>query len=304
MQFDSTPFERIRARALAGYAILAFIATILTILILESIFPELEDESSPLHDALMGLLLYTFFFLFTFSMLSSRNLSYNRLFGAFPEWRTLGGYSLWAIPLAILSVSSFFLLQDPLSSVMPEPIREHLTNGSTTIIHTGGDKHVLANLLNFLTIVLVAPVVEEFIVRGILLTRWAAKWGTVRSVIASSVIFALLHNNIIGMFCIACVLSIFYIRTKSLFIPIIIHITNNSIAWILAWIGTEFGESASDTTEVEFNELWQVGLIGVVITIPCAIYFWRRYISNIDWQVPYLSEPPNSEVNENSCTYP
>ena len=303
MQLNSTPFERIRARALAGYAILAFIATILTIFILESIFPVLQDESSPLHDALWGSLLYFFFFLFTFSMLSSANLSYNRLFGAFPAWRTLGGYSLWAIPLVIFSVSSVFLLQFPLSTVMPEPIREHLTNGSTTMVHEGGDKYVLANLLNFLTLVLVAPVVEEFIVRGILLTRWAVKWGVVRAVIMSSVIFALLHNNIIGMFCFACVLSIFYIRTKSLFIPMSIHITNNSIAWILAWLGTEFGEPSSHTADVELHELWQIGLIGVVITIPCAIYFWRRYILKTDWQVPYFTESSNSEVNTYSSTY-
>ena len=171
------------------------------------------------------------------------------------------------------------------------------------MVHEGGDKYVLANLLNFLTLVLVAPVVEEFIVRGILLTRWAVKWGTVRAVIVSSVIFALLHNNIIGMFCFACVLSIFYIRTKSLFIPMSIHITNNSIAWILAWLGTEFGESASHTTDVALHELWQIGLIGVVITIPCAIYFWRRYILKTDWQVPYFTESSNSEVNAYSSTY-
>ena len=48
-----------------------------------------------------------------------------------------------------------------------------------------------------------------------------------------------------------------------------IHITNNGIAWLLDWLGTEFSESISHTTDVEISELWQLGLIGVVITIPC-----------------------------------
>ena len=182
---------------------------------------------------------------------------------------------------------------------MPEPIKEHLTNGSTTMFHVDDDNYVLvANLLNFLTVVLVAPILEEFFFRGILLTRWAVKWGVVRAVIVSSVIFALLHNNIIGMFCVACVLAIFYIRTKSLFVPMIIHIANNSIAWILTWLETEFGESDSHTTDVELHELWQIGLIGVVITIPFGIYFCRRYILKTNWQVPYFTVPSNSESED------
>lgn len=301
MQYDSTTFERIRARALAGYAILAVFATMLSVFILEIGLPELKDESSPLQDALWGPLLYLFFFLSTSGMLSRANLSYNRLFGTFPGWRRIGGYSLWAIPLVIFSVSSVFLFQYPLSTIMPEPIKEYLTNGSTTMFKSG-DKYAFANLLNFLTIVLIAPIVEEFFVRGILLTRWTVKWGVVRAVIFSSAIFALLHNNIIGMFCFACVLAIFYIRTKSLFVPMSIHITNNSIAWVLGWLGAEFGESASQTTDAVPQGLWQIGLIGVSITIPCAIYFWRRYILKTDWQIPYLTESAHSEDPINSNT--
>ncbi len=297
MQINSTPFEkRIRARALFGYAILAIIATIFCVGILKNILPGLK-ESSALKDALRSLLLYLFFSLFTLIMLSRAGLSYNRLFGTFPPWRTLGRYTFWAIPVAILSVSSILLLQFPLSTVMPEPIKEHLTDGPTIILHGVGDKYAFANLLNFLTVVLVAPIVEEFFFRGILLTRWSIKWGVVRAVIVSSGIFALLHNNIIGMFCFACVLAIFYIRTKSLFVPMSIHIANNSIAWALDWLSTEFSESTSQTTGVEILELWQIGLIGVVITIPCWIYFWRRYILKTAWQMPYFAESTNSEGN-------
>ena len=300
MQVDSTPFERrIRARALFGYAILAIIATIFCMGILKNILPGLK-ESSALKDALRSLLLYLFFSLFTLSMLSRAGLSFNRLFGTFPAWRTLGRYTFWAIPVAIFSVSSVLLLQFPLSTVMPEPIKEHLTDGPTIILHRAGDKYAFANLLNFLTVALVAPIVEEFFFRGILLTRWSVKWGVVRAVIVSSGIFALLHNNIIGMFCFACVLAIFYIRTKSLFVPMSIHIANNSIAWTLDWLNTEFSESTSHTTDVEISELWQIGLIGVVITIPCWIYFWRRYILKINWQMPYFTELTNSEDPINS----
>ena len=48
-------------------------------------------------------------------------------------------------------------------------------------------------------------------------------------------------------------------------------------------------------TITEFQESWMVGLITLVISIPCVILFWRRYIPGSDWRAPYLTEPTGSE---------
>lgn len=301
MQVESTPFERrIRARALVVYAILAFIATGVSFIILRNFLP----LSAPLQEVLLGLPLYVFFFLFTFRRLSRSGLSYSRLLGAFPGWGKLVRYSLWAGPLVILSIASVYLLFFPLSFIDPALVKSWFIDFSPTLVWTSGDKYVLANLLNFLLVVVVAPVFEEFYVRGILLTRWTVKWGAIPAVIATSVVFSLPHIiNLIGMFCVGCVMAVFYIRTKSLFVPISIHFMNNLIAWIIALLGTHFNIRTSYGTVTEFQESWWMGLLALVISIPCVILFWRRYISNIDWQVPYLSESPNSEDNANSSTY-
>ena len=55
--------------------------------------------------------------------------------------------------------------------------------------------------------------------------------------------------------------------------------------------------SISYKTIAEFQESWWIGLIALVISVPCVILFWRRYISKTDWRVPYLTEPPNSASN-------
>ena len=294
MQVDSNPFERIRFRALVGYAILAFIATILILFILGTLLPAwFKGKSSPLREPLILLLLYVFFSLFTFSMLSRAGLSYNRLLGKFPPWRTLGLYSLWAVPQVIFTLSAFFLLYFPISFFMPEFFKEQFIE-DTSMVLLSSDRHVLANLLNFLTSVFLAPVIEEFFFRGILLTRWTVKWGVARSIFASSFVFAFLHLDPIGAFCFGCVLAVFYIRTKSLFIPMSIHIANNSIPSIIGWFEILFEDSPSQQgTLEEFQELWWIGLVGFVILIPCAIHFWRRYIRNTDWRVPYLIESDN-----------
>ena len=297
MQINLTTFERIRFRALVGYVILAFIATILSVIILGILLPAwFKGKSSPLREPLILLLLYVFFSLFTFSMLSRAGLSYNRLLGKFPPWRTLGLYSLWAVPQVIFTLSAFFLLYFPISFFMPEFFKERFIE-DTSMVLLSSDRHVLANLLNFLTSVFLAPVIEEFFFRGILLTRWTVKWGVARSIFASSFVFAFLHLDPIGAFCFGCVMAVFYIRTKSLFIPMSIHIANNSIPSIIGWFEILFEDSPSQQgTLEEFQELWWIGLVGFVILIPCAIYFWRHYIRDTDWRVPYLIE---SDAREN-----
>ena len=233
-------------------------------------------------------------------MLSRSDLSYGRLLGAFPGWGKLVRYSLWAIPLLILSVAAAYLLFFPLSFLFQRLIKFWLIDLYPTLIWTSGENYVLANLLNLFMVVVIAPIFEEFYVRGILLTRWSVKWRVIPAVIVSSVAFSLPHMiNLIGMFCVGCVLAVFYIRTKSLFVPISIHFVNNLVAWILALLGTRFDILTPPGTITEFQESWWIGLLELVVSIPCVILFWRRYISNIDWRVPYLTEIPNSENNAN-----
>ena len=169
---------------------------------------------------------------------------------------------------------------------------------STPMIWRRGDNYILANAVNYLTIVLVAPVIEEFFIRGILLTRWTVKWDVTRAILASSIVFGLLHTNAIGGFCFACVMAIFYIRTKSLFVPIFLHILNNLTAWIAVYFTMDLDTPASYQTIAEFQESWWIGLIALVISIPCVILFCRYYLPMTDWRVPYLTELSSNSESE------
>lgn len=295
---QDNPFEtrrELRGRRLVIGGILALIATMVTV----SIFFR-HSRDSPLAEALTGLFLYAFFFLFNFGGLSRVGLSYDQLFGTFPAWCTLGRYSLWVVPLVISAIASVYVLYLPLSYVFPGFVKAWYLEGSAVMIWGDGDNYILANVISYLTIVLIAPMLEEFFVRGILLTRWTAKWGVTRAILASSIVFGLLHTNVIGGFCFACVMAVFYIRTKSLFVPISLHILNNLTALIVQSATMDIDTPASHETIAEFQESWMIGLITLVISIPCVILFWKRYISNIDWQVPYLVEPSNGENSTNN----
>ena len=294
---QDNPFEtrrELRCRSLVVRGILAIIVTATIFFIFFK-----YSGDSPLPKTLFNLFLYGFFFLFNFTGLSRAGLSYNRLFGTFPTWRTLGGYALWVVPLIIISIAATYVLYLPLSYVLPGFVKSWYLEDSTVMIWRDGDNYILANAVNYLTIVLVAPVMEEFFARGILLTRWTVKWGVTRAIIVSSIVFGILHTNLIGGFCFACVMAIFYIRTKSLFVPISLHILNNLTAWIAVSLTMDIDTPASYETIAEFQESWQIGLLALVISIPCVILFCRYYFPKTDWRVPYLTEPANSENNVN-----
>jgi len=91
---------------------------------------------------------------------------------------------------------------------------------------------------------LIAPVTEEVIFRGYLLPSVMKHLGYVWGVVISSVIFAMVHMvfepmTLLIMFLLGCMLSVMYIRTKSLWPGIIFHSINNTVGTVLAIAGIE-----------------------------------------------------------------
>lgn len=294
---QDNPFEtrsELRGRSLLMGGILSVITTAFTLFI----FFEYSKDS-PLSKALFNFFLYGFFFLLNFIGISRAGLSYNRLLGTFPTWRTLGQYALWVLPLISVAIAAVYVLYLPLSYIFPGFVTSWYLENSPVMMWRDGDNYTLANVVNYLTIVLIAPIMEEFFVRGILLTRWTVKWGVTRAILASSIVFGLLHINLIGGFCFACMMAVLYIRTKSLFVPISLHILNNLTAWIIESVTMDIDTPASYETIAEFQESSWIGLIALVISVPCVILFWRRYVLKTDWRVPYLTEPTGSENTTN-----
>jgi len=97
--------------------------------------------------------------------------------------------------------------------------------------------------LNFLvTLVgagLLAPVAEEFYFRGLIHRWFSARFGLWPAVLISSAIFALGHADSIGVvassFVLGLVLAAVYDRSRSLWLSIAVHATNNCLAVILLY---------------------------------------------------------------------
>lgn len=95
--------------------------------------------------------------------------------------------------------------------------------------------------------ILLAPVLEELLFRGIILQKWSTKWGVRAGVIASSLLFAILHLNtgIISIFIGGIGFSVLYLKTRNLLTPVLCHSFYNTTV-IIFYLVYFFSNSATE----------------------------------------------------------
>jgi membrane protease YdiL (CAAX protease family) len=176
--------------------------------------------------------------------------------------------------LAVLSLPLFFLVAGGAVALV-----EHLLNlgePSRQLIMDGHAQHGL--WFSLLVIAVGAAVNEELFCRGFLGRGLVGRHGVLVGVLCTSVIFALLHGNIVQgffAFLLGCYVHLVYLKTRSLWVPILLHFLNNAHAVIVL---TLLGEEG-DTFEPAWNDpaFW-VGLaIGVAVLAVSIVSAWRLY---------------------------
>ena len=182
--------------------------------------------------------------------------------------------------LVALDVGTVWLVYTPVSWVSPEGVRSWLERMERL---TPARLEGAQELLFLVGAVAVAPVVEEFIFRGLLLHRWALKWGTRRGLLATTMAFALLHASPVNAFLLGFGFGLIYLRTGSLPLTIAAHALNNVIALeVLPRLGPP-GEPGGDLL-AEFHQ--GTGQALVMFLAGATILWLGR-----DWYWPDLTAP-------------
>lgn len=94
----------------------------------------------------------------------------------------------------------------------------------------------LALAIATITIVVLAPLLEEVFFRGFVLQGLVNKYGKYYGAIATALIFSALHlkfESFIPIFIMSLVLSILFIRSKSIWPCIYFHVINNTVALLI-----------------------------------------------------------------------
>lgn len=215
-------------------------------------------------------------------------LSWPSLFGNSPTASELWPSLKLTFFIFLFSIASTYALFIPLSWIIPDFVQWWYLDTIYLIYWEGDSYPIPPNFLNFISLVVAAPILEEIAFRGILFHRWTRKWGLIMAMILSSALFACLHTDPIGAFAFGIGMCILYARTQSLWIPIICHAAYNFIAWLIDLsYNISYGPGDLYTIE-DMQSEWYIGLIcGVIVTLWLTLYF-RSRLNSKEWRLPVI----------------
>ncbi len=175
------------------------------------------------------------------------------------------GLLLMIIPISI----SGSIVIEPMVSWLPMPdfMRELFKNMIKT------------NAFSMATVVIAAPILEEFIFRGIILKGFLKNYSPSKAIIWSAVLFGLVHMNpwqFIGATAIGLIIGWLYWKSNSLIPGIILHFVNNLSASLMYFYSSNIEGTARDFVNND-NLYFSVYLVAILVLVAAYYYIKKIY---------------------------
>jgi membrane protease YdiL (CAAX protease family) len=183
--------------------------------------------------------------------------------------------------LLLFSIPSSSLIGAFLSYVWPNP-------PEMEILSYDPQQSIFNRSIFILWACVVAPIFEEMLFRGTLLSRWSAKWGMRKAVLISALAFSILHFDKLGAFLFALCMSILYLRTQTLLVPIAAHAFYNAIAIAITIVAAHnVRASANNTIDHFLSIVWVKGAC-LAMTLPMIVSYLYHNWPKKDALSPYM----------------
>ena len=143
---------------------------------------------------------------------------------------------------------------------------------------------VPALLLSLVSTAIMPALLEEFALRGVIMQPMR-KYGTAFAIICSSVIFGVMHGNLIQApfaFIVGLGVAFFAIKCDSLWIAVIIHMLNNGYSVIMSFLDNHIKQKTLDT--VNYAVIGVIALLAIICAIILLVSdkdFLRKENGNI-----------------------
>jgi membrane protease YdiL (CAAX protease family) len=247
---QSGAFSRVRSRwlvlwALVGGAVAMWVASVLNSVVG-------GDSSSDLA----GVLLYLPIAAWVWFVVVRRN---GVDLSVMLRWPRLGAY--WWIVAGLFVVQLLF-------SVGAITLTNLVFPGLTESLEGVGQGSLL---LAVISLVILPPLVEEVVFRGVLLERFAVKWRIGVAIVVSAVAFGILHADPVGAGVFGAMTALLYLRTGSLWPGILIHFANN----LLALVATRTSPG-TEAPEMELGEALTSAGLFLAMSVPFLVWFFVR----------------------------
>ncbi|MEW8430400.1 MAG: CPBP family intramembrane metalloprotease, partial [gamma proteobacterium symbiont of Ctena orbiculata] len=117
------------------------------------------------------------------------------------------------------------------------------------------------------------------------------KWGINRAILISSLLFGAAHPDPIGAAAFGVAMSVLYLRTQTLLVPMFCHALNNLVVWLYeAGYAIALGPDYENTLE-EFQSSWTIGLACAVIVLIWASLYLKGKVRYRAWSLPKIHSP-------------
>ena len=148
---------------------------------------------------------------------------------------------------------------------------------------------VLFNTFTFISVVILAPIFEELIFRGMILNT-LTKYNKMFAIIVTSLLFGLLHLNItqaIPAFFMSLVLCYMYVQTDSILVTILAHAGNN----LLVLMSVYSDNFVLITVVIMVFVIY--GLITIILKSKEVNAFIKEEKTNENWYARFFKQIPN-----------
>ncbi len=174
------------------------------------------------------------------------------------------------IPLLILSTGTGWLWEFLQLQFFPTYLENQWEwMKDNPLINTSGG--VVSFIIVFISVAIIAPIVEELLFRGVIFDKISQKWNAKTGIFLSSLLFGLLHMEPIGASLFGAVMCLIYLRSRSLLIPIICHALNNTAAILLSY-GYPIEIALFETKQQLYSQAW-IG-ISLLLMGGISIFWW------------------------------
>ncbi|REL29219.1 CPBP family intramembrane metalloprotease [Rhodohalobacter sp. SW132] len=202
--------------------------------------------------------------------------------------------------LFTITISTIWVTLILLHAVDPGWAESHLNwLNSIEMFDIGDDTTFIQYFLIFGVIAVVAPIVEEIVFRGILIERLGRKFGYTSALITSSVFFGFLHVSFISATIFGLILGILYLKTRSLMLPVLIHMANNAIATFLIFTEESFDFAAWETVTPYIENAW-IGILLFAAVMAWFVWFLKENWSTVTNMNPFGDQgtASSSEISD------
>jgi uncharacterized protein len=246
--------------------------------------------SDPNAEILTFYVLYAVPFLIYLYFIKKYDLSSVAIFdGALADLRQVWFF----VPLIIMTFGVIWVTILVFNTISPELAEWYFDwLNSAELFDIGPDTSLLQYGLIFFVVAVFAPLVEEIIFRGIMVERFGAKYGFKSAVILSSFLFGVLHMDVIGAFVFGLVLSILYLRTRSLLLPFLVHAANNGAVMLLIFFDESFNVDSWEKIDPYLENIW-IGVLLFAVSFGWLIWFLKD-----NWKIVHEAEPFPLKTNE------